>query len=181
MSLIRSVAEARESIRQKRQEFEQRMKETCIIAVLLGAGGKGLEKRRNIEEKLEKEGILALIPEDDFAPDVAPSITEEAVLEKSDVDIIFINVESWGSATEFGQYHDKEGVAPKLRILVPYRHHPLYGTSTGYLTDLYLTHIAKYGHVYAYDDSETTAFPTSERIIMKLATRHRVLAALGKI
>lgn len=157
------------------------MRETCIIAVLLGAGGKGLKKRRNIEKKLEKEGILTLIPEDDFAPDVAPSITEQSVLEKSDVDIVFIDVESWGSATEFGQYHDKEGVAPKLRILVPYRYHPLYGTSASYLTDLYLTHTAKYGHVYAYDDSERTAFPTSEKIIMKLAIRYRLLVVIGKI
>ena len=181
MSLIRSFEEAKQSIRQKRQELEQRVKETCIIAVLLGAGGKGLEKRRKIEEKLEKEGILALIPEDDFAPDVAPSITEEAILEKADVETIFINIESWGSATEFGQYHDKEGVAPKLRILVPYKYHPLHGTCSGYLMDLYLSHIVKYGHVYAYDDSGRTAFSTSEKIIMKLATRHRFLVALGKI
>lgn len=179
--MIRSFEEVRESIRQKRRELEQRVKETCIIAVLLGAGGKGLDKRRNIEEKLEKEGVLALIPEDDFASDVAPSITEKAVLEKSDVDIIFINVESWGSVTEFGQYHDKERVAPKLRVLVHYKYHPLYGTSTSYLTDLYLTHIVKYGHVYACDDSKTTTFPTSEKIIIKFAARHKMLLALGKI
>jgi len=179
--MIRSLEEARETVRQKRQELQQRVRETCIIAVLLGAEGKGLDNRRKIKEKLEKEGVLALIPEDDFAPDVAPSITEEAVLEKSDVDVIFINVESWGSVTEFGQFHDEERIAPKLRVFVPHEYHPLYGTSIGYLTDLYLTHVVKYGHVYAHDDSERTIFPCSEKIIIKLTLRHKMLVALGKI
>ena len=70
------------SIQEKRRELERRVKEICIIVVLLGAGSIGLERRRHIDKKLKKEGILSLVPEDDFAPDVAPSLTEEAVLER---------------------------------------------------------------------------------------------------
>ncbi len=102
-------------------------------------------------------------------------------MERADVDLIFINVESWGSATEFAQFHDKKLIAPKLRVLVPYKHHPLYGTSKSYLTDLYLTHLAIYGHVYAYDDERESIFPTSEKIIVTLSLRYRRLKALGKI
>ena len=179
--MFKNFQVARESIQEKRRELERHVKETCIIVALLGAGGYGLERRRNIDKKLEKEGILSLIPEDDFAPDVAPSSTEEAVLERADVDLIFINVESWGSATEFGQFHDKNNIAPKLRVLTPHEYHPMYGSSTSYLTDLYLTHMVKHGHVYAYDDSSRSTFPTSEKIVMTIATRYRRLVALGKI
>lgn len=161
--MLKSLQEARKLIREKRRELEQRVKETCIIVVLLGAGGKGLERRRKLDEILEKDGILTLVPEDDFAPDAAPSLTEEAVLEKADVDLIFINVESWGSATEFGQFHDKRSIAQKLRVLTFYEYHPIYGASTSYLTDLYLIHMVKYGHVYAYDDNGRSVFPTSEK------------------
>lgn len=170
------------SIQETRRELEERVKETCIIVVLLGAGGRGLERRRNIDEKLEEEGILSLVPEDDFSlDDVAPSLTEEAVLKKDDVDLIFINVQSWGSATEFGQFYDKRDIAPKLRVLTPYQYHPIYGSSVDYLTDLYLTYTVKYGHVYAYDDSSRSGFPTSEKIVVTIATRHRSLVELGKI
>jgi len=175
------IRRARENIRREREKLEKRIRETCIIVVLLGAGGRGLEKRREIKEKLEEEGILALIPEEDFAPDIAPSLTEEALLRMADVDLIFINVESWGSATELAQFHDEEHIAPKLRVLVPYEHHPIYGSSTGYLSDLYLSHLAEYGHVYAYDDSKRSFFPTSERIILTLASRFRRLKAMGKV
>lgn len=179
--LLKNFEEARNLIHEKRRELEQRVRETCIIVVLLGAGGEGLEKRRIIDAKLEKEGILSLIPEDDFAPDIAPSLTEEAVLKDADVDLIFINVESWGSATEFGQFHDEKEIAPKLRLLTSHEYHPIYGSSTSYLSDLYLTHTAKYGHVYAYDDSNGSSFPASEKIVMIIAIRYRMLAALGKI
>jgi len=179
--MFKSLQEARKSIQEKRRELERRVGETSIIVVLLGVGNKGLERRRNLDEKLEEVGILSLVPEDDFAPDVAPSLTEEAILERADVDLIFINVESWGSATEFGQFHDKRDIAPKLRVLTPYKYHPIYGSSTSYLTDLYLTHTVKYGHVYAYDNSSRSAFPTSEKIVITIATRYRRLVALGKI
>ena len=64
-------------VRGERKRFEEMVREACIIVVLLGAGGKEIRKRRNIAKKLRDNGIIALIPEDDFAPDVAPSLTEE--------------------------------------------------------------------------------------------------------
>lgn len=178
---IRVIQETMQKIRKVIRELESQVKDTCIIVVLLGAGGKGVEKRRSICKRLEENGMLVLIPEDDFAPDVAPSAVEEEVLRLADVDLIFVNVESWGSTTEFGQFHDKEEIAPKLRVMVPHTYHPLYGNSVGYLTDLYLTHLAKYGHIYAYDDDEESAFPTSEGIVITLASRYRLLKALGRV
>ncbi|MEM2930799.1 MAG: hypothetical protein QW797_08090 [Thermoproteota archaeon] len=40
-----------------------------------------------------------------------------------------------------------------------HEHHPLYGNSASYLTDVYLTHLAVFGHVYAVGDSRETFFP----------------------
>jgi len=55
------------------------------------------------------------VPEDDFS-DVPPSLAERSTLKESDVELVFVNVESWGSATEFGQFHTDEKIAPKLRV-----------------------------------------------------------------
>jgi deoxyxylulose-5-phosphate synthase len=170
-----------DSIRNERKRFETLVRETCIIVVLLGAGGKEIRKRRSIARKLKDSGIIALIPEDDFAPDVAPSLIEEFIFKHSDVDLVFLNVESWGSATELAQFYDDIRIAPKLRILTFHKYHPLYGSSKSYLSDLYLTHIAKYGHVYAYDDSKESAFPTSKKIILTLSISYKILRALGKV
>jgi len=168
-------------ISSERRKFESLVREACIIVILLGAGGKEIVKRRNIAKKLRDNGIIALIPEDDFAPDVAPSLTEEFIFKHSDVDLVFLNVESWGSATEFAQFHDDIRIAPKLRVLTFHKHHPLYGNSKSYLSDLYLTHIAKYGHVYAYDDKGESTFPTSEKIVLTISIRYKLLRALGKV
>ncbi|MGC9346029.1 MAG: hypothetical protein ACP5ER_04475 [Candidatus Bathyarchaeales archaeon] len=178
---IRGFEDIRDGILEGRKRLEEHVRDTCIIVVLLGAGGRGIERRREIARKLEENWILVLIPEDDFAPDVAPSLTEEAILERADVDLIFVNVESWGSVVEFVQFHNKELIAPKLRVLTLYKYHPLYASSKSYLTDLYLTHLAKYGHVYAYDDGKGRVFPTSEKIIVTLSLRYKQLKALGKI
>lgn len=168
-------------IRNEKKRLEELIKETCVIVVLLGAGGKQIDRRRKIACKLEDNGIIALIPEDDFAPDVAPSLTEEAIFKKADVHLIFLNVESWGSVTEFAQFHDDAIIAPKLRILTYHKYHPLYGSSKSYITDLYLSHIAKYGHVYACDDEEKSVFPDSERVVLTLSIRYKFLKALGKV
>jgi len=176
-----SIRKAIEEIHRKRLELEQRTKETCVITALLGAGGKGLEKRKEIDKKLEEEGIICLIPEDDFAPDVAPSLTEEALFKQADVDLVFVNVASWGAATEFGQMANIDQIAPKLRVLVPSHHHPLCGSSKSYLTDLYLTHMTKHGHVYAYGENRNSSCPTPERIVVTSAKRFKMMKALSKI
>lgn len=169
----------RDRVRQELSELERRVRESCIVVALLGAGGKGIVERRKIGQRLEAKGIIALIPEDDF-PEFSPSLIEEVILRRADIDLIFINVESWGTVAEFVQFHDEKDIAPKLRVLVQHAYHPLYGNSTSYLTDVYLTHLAVYGHLYAYGNEEC-GFPTSERIIMVLANRYKELKFLGKI
>lgn len=176
-----SIDDIKSWIRNEKKRIENLLKETQIIVVLLGAGGKGIEIRREIAKKLDYNGIIALIPEDDFAPDVAPCLTEEAIFKEADLDLIFVNVESWGSAIEFVQFHDNVIVAPKLRILTYYKHHPIYGSSKSYLTDLYLSYIAKYGHVYAYGDEKRNGFPSPEEIILILSLRYKLLKVFGKV
>ena len=167
------VRNAQEIVKRFRKILEEKVKDTSIIVVLLGAGGRGLKKRRKIRAKLEEEGVIAIIPEDDFPAEGAPSVAEE------DIDLVYVDVESWGSATEFAQFHEKKTTAHKLRVLTRREYHPLYGTSQSYLTDLYLSHLAVYGHVYAY--SEEGCFPPPEEIILKLSRRYKKLKALGKI
>lgn len=167
--------ELKKFIHLKRREIESRLKETFLIVFLMGAGGKGLAERRKIKDILEKEGITAIIAEDDLPKDVAPSLSEKYVLKSKEVELAFINVESWGSVAEFAQYHEDPTIAPKLRVLVESRFHPLYGTESSYLTDLYLTHLAVYGHVYAYGEAP---FPSCADIIKKLAIRYKEWKAL---
>ena len=171
------LEKARNRIKRELTELAERVKETPIIVVLLGAGNKGLKKRKSIKEILEREGVICLIPEEDFPKEVSPSIIEEAIFRKADVDLIFVNVESWGSATEFAQLVRIKEVAQKLRVLTHYKYHPLYGRSKSYLTDLYLTYMALYGHVYAYSNCGKT-FPTDSEIIVTLAKRFREIKAM---
>ncbi len=178
-TLTRRLNDARRKIREEIERLAKKIGDTCIIVALLGAGGRGIEERRRIKLHLEKMNIITLIPEDDIPEELSPSLLEEAILTKSDIDLIFVNVESWGTATEFAQFHDKHEIAYKLRVLVPAEYHPIYGREGGYLTDLYLTHLTLYGHVYAYGNGER--FPKPEKIILTIAMRFKELKALGKI
>jgi len=117
--------------------------------------------------------MIPLVPEEDFPREIAPSLVEIAMLSKGDIDLVFVNVESWGSATEFAQLHRNSRIAPKLRVLVDHAHHPLYGSSTSYLSDLYMTHMAVFGHVYAVDGERTGPFPSPHEVTLKLAERYR--------
>jgi hypothetical protein len=146
--------------------------------VLLGAGGRGLDLRRKIKERLKGEGIISIVPEDDFPADVALDLVERSTLRKGDVELVFINVESWGSATEFGLFLADEKIAPKLRVLVNYKHHPFHGNSKSYLSDAYLTHMAVYGHVYPYKESGRYPFPMVDEVVLRLAKRYKEWRAL---
>jgi hypothetical protein len=66
----------------------------------------------------------------------------------------------------------------KIRVLVECPYHPLYGSESSYLTDIYLTHLAVYGHVYTFGDEPGSVFPTSESIILGLADRYRAWKTL---
>jgi len=144
----------------------------------MGASGQGLRQRRRLRGVLSRRGLLALVPEDDFPRDIAPSLVERAMLSEGDVDLAFINLESWGTATEFGQFHEIRRIARKLRILVDHQYHPLHSNSRSYLTDLYLTHLAVYGHVYPVARARRSLLPSVKKTVTKLAVRYSQWKAL---
>lgn len=161
-----------------RRDYERKIAGTRVIVVLLGAGGDGLRDRRVLSARLREKGIGVIIPDDDLPADVSLSIVERDMLSAMDVDLAFVNVQSWGSAAEFAEFQADERIAPKLRILVSRKHHPLYGSSTasGYLTDTYMTHEAVYGHVNMYRVREETVpdwLPAADEIVLKLSERYR--------
>jgi hypothetical protein len=160
------------------EELRRRLGRTSLIVVLLGAGGRGLAYRRNVRRGLSSRGIIALIPEEDFPPSISTSLAEEAMLSRGDAELVFVHIQSWGSACEFAQFHQSRAIARKLRVLVPPQYHPLHGRSKSYLTDLYLTHLALHGHVYPVS-SEDRSFPSAKKVIVKLSERDRMLKAIG--
>ena len=121
---------------------------------------------------------------------MAASLSERDMLSQADLDLAFINVQSWGSAAEFAEFQSESDIAPKLRILVERKYHPLYGTSdgSGYLTDSYLTHDAVFGHVYMYrlqwrkdgkeEEDSPEWIPSTDEIILKISDRYRQWKAL---
>ena len=158
--------------------LKRTLRRTRLVVALLGAGGQGLSERRRIASALARQGVQTVVPEDDFPDEEAPSLVEEEVLSGGNVDLVFVNVESWGSAAEFAQLRANPRIARKLRVLVSPAHHPLFEGGTGYLTDLYLSHLAEFGHVYAVD-GEALARPRSAlAVIEKLSARHRQVKAL---
>lgn len=56
--------------------------------------------------------------------------------------------------------------------MVAREHHPLYGSSSGYQADTYLTHGAVYGHVYMQGE-RAHGIPSSEEIVVKISERYR--------
>ena len=158
--------------------MEDRLKRSGLLVMLLGSSGRGLDERRAVAHVLGSRGIIALVPEDDFPPEVGPSVIEEEILERSDVDLVFLSIESWGAATEFGQFSSNPRIAPKLRVLVRPEYHPVHSPSGSYLSDLYLTHLVRYGHVYPVDGGRQAPVPSAKALIPMLAERHREIKAL---
>src|SRR5437867_1872393 len=120
------------------QDFEQEVRQTVIVIALLGSESKGLAERRGLASTLAPKGVLAFIPEDHLPQEVSPALAEPALLSKGDLDLVFLNVESWGTATEFGQFSENPAIARKLRVMVKPEYHPFHGTSKSYLSDAYL-------------------------------------------
>ncbi|MGH9919688.1 MAG: hypothetical protein ACRD6W_12595, partial [Nitrososphaerales archaeon] len=131
-------------------ELRRRIAGEATTVVLLGASGDGLDERTAIAQDLAGRGIRAIIPEGHFPHDVPLSLVERVMFSAEEVDLIFVNVQSWGSAAEFTELSGDAKTVRKLRLLVARKHHPLYGSppSGGYLTDAYMTHEAVFGHVY---------------------------------
>jgi len=167
---------------EEESSLRSRISEEKLTVVLLGASERGLEGRRAIAQDLAKRGIIALVPEDDFPDDVALSLANRNILSADRVDLVFVNVQSWGSTAEFSELSGLEGVVGKLRVLVPRRFHPFYGSSGGYLTDAYMTHEAVHGHVYIYREEEDTDeprwIPSPLEITTRIAERYKQWKAL---
>ena len=136
-----------------------------------------LEERRDIARALERGGMNVVVPEDDLPHDASPSLAEEEMIVHGDADVVFLNVDSWGTAAEFGQYADRGPWARKLRVLVRAEYHPLYGQRRSYLSDLYLNHLAVFGHVYAVGIPGDVPASTVPRLVELLARRYRAVLA----
>ena len=164
-------------VRELRERLEARERRTSLTVALLGAEGAGLQERRDIAKVLEGGGMNVLIPEDDLPGDVSPSLAEEEMLAHGDLDLVFLNVDSWGTATEFGQLYGRAPLARKLRVIVQAEYHPLYGTRRSYLSDLYLSHLAVFGHVYAVGMPGEVPASTVTQLVPLLARRFRAVRA----
>lgn len=160
------------------RRLERKLRQTAVFVALLGAGGPGLAERRKMAAVLTRPGISVIVPEDALPDNMGPSLAEKALFSRNDVDLVFVNVESWGSAAEFAQFHEDRRIAPKLRVLVSARRHPLHGAATGYLSDLYLSHLAEFGHVYAIDGRNRVRLPSALTVIGTLSERCRQIKAL---
>jgi len=164
-------------------ELQRQIKKQRVIIALLGAGGRGLAERRTVASELRGLGFNTIIPEDALPLEVSPSIAEPELLAWPELDLAFLNIESWGSASEFAQFQSDSRIANKLRVIVPRRHHPLYGSgvSSGYLTDMYLTHDAVFGHVYMHDDGSAAdgSLPSAKEIIITISQRFRQWKAIN--
>jgi hypothetical protein len=156
----------------KIREVREKVKKESLTVALLGAGGRGLDERRSLATELSTTGINVIVPEDRLPPELSPSIAERRLLSSRELDLAFVNIESWGSAAEFSEFHDDSKIAPKLRVIVDRRHHPIYGSASGYLTDVYLTHDTVFGHVYMHGDG-AEGLPSSREIVMKISERFR--------
>lgn len=169
-------------VESKTREVQRRIKGARIVVALFGAGGSGLKERRSIAQELTSIGVVVVIPEDALPAALAPSLLERLILSSDDLDLVFVNVDSWGSAAEFSEFRNNQKVAPKLRVLVERDYHPLYGSSKGYLTDAYLTHDAVFGHVYMYrktNERSVDRTPTPRDIVLTISERYRQWKALS--
>jgi len=131
------------------------------------------KRRKEIKEKLQKLGNNALFPEELRLEYPA---TEELILfQNEDIDLLIILPEAWGSISEFNTFSQNQKLSLKLRIFVPLKYHPLYGSNENFLTDAYLTFLAEYGHVYYFqNDNELIS------IITKLTECYRRICYLKK-
>ena len=168
----------------KRRFTEKLQKENDIKIFILGSGFPDIRKcleqscescgnekcvepkrRKKVRDALRCLNIISIFPEECSL--LHPVIEQEFIFENEDVDqIIILSEDPRGSAHELGIYSKDKLIAPKLRVFVPTKYHPLedpfdthfnnpldYLSLLGdqsFMTNAYLTHLTKYGHVYAF-------------------------------
>jgi len=109
--------------------------------------------RREISNKIEEQGHIVQFLEDFDLP--VPAIDEKIFIKKKEVDLVFILPESQGSQFEFSNFIEDPEIAPKLRIFVDSKYHPLDSNrkDKSVLINGYLVFLTQYGHVYSYNDT----------------------------
>src|SRR2546422_11317173 len=80
-------------VHQIRREAEQRLQRSGLVVILLGSSGRGLDERRDVARVLTRRGIVSLVPEDDFPVESGPSALEVDIVERRDVDLVFLRIE----------------------------------------------------------------------------------------
>ncbi len=110
--------------------------------------------RREISNKIEEQGHIVQFLEDFDLP--VPAIDEKFFIKKREVDLVFILPESQGSQFEFSNFMEDSEIAPKLRIFVERKYHPLDSNieDKSLLSNGYLVFLTQYGHVYSYNDTK---------------------------
>lgn len=151
-------------------EYQKELETVVPVVVICGAGKCDVERfcedcdpseklgciydqRKRISQVLNESSCISILFEEDFDLDIA-SIEEQIILRNDDVEIVFIIPSSVGSAAELALFARDPIIKPKLRVLVPYQHHPLYAKSRSFLTSHYLELMSELGHIYPFDPSE---------------------------
>lgn len=126
--------------------------------------------------------LQCLFPKTNIDPSFNPVLAEQAILSGSDVELVFIHVNSWGTSNEFGQFSQSSEIAPNLRVLVDHEYHPLHirdERNRSFLSSAYLLFMARFGHVYAIRGT-SELFPTAETAVMILSDITRQLRFFQK-
>jgi hypothetical protein len=187
----RNIKRSIKSIEQLKERLQKGIQGRALTLFVLGKGFPKKEKcfercincpitdckepkrRKVIKEKLMELGNNALFPEE--LKLVFPATEEQIIFRENDVDLLIILPEAWGSVSEFNTFSQNRKLALKLRIFVPKLYHPLYGSTSNYLTDAYLTYLAEYGHVYYFQNDDELI-----SIIEKLTECYRRVCYLNK-
>ena len=167
------IAERKKILENFNKSFQLRHKQKSLIIFNFGAGfPKGKEcleccegctdqnciepkRRKLIRKEIESRLEYQVFFPEEFDLEV-PSIDEKIIIIEEKIDLVIILPESIGSRYEFSNYSQDPKIAPLLRIFVPVEYHPL-GVNReeqGILSNGYLIHLTKYGHVYSYRDDK---------------------------
>jgi len=165
------IVERKNFVEDIKKSFQQRYRQKSLMIFNFGAGfPKGKEcleccegcttenciepkKRKLIRKEIESRLEHHVCFPEEFDLDV-PAIDEKIILREENIDLVIILPESFGSRYEFSNYSQDPQIAPLLRIFVPTKYHPLKVNreEQSILSNGYLIHLTKYGHVYSYKD-----------------------------
>ncbi|MEX2683062.1 MAG: hypothetical protein Q6373_015845 [Candidatus Sigynarchaeota archaeon] len=82
------------------------------------------------------------------------SVDEELILMNSEIDMVIILPESFGSVAELVDFSHNRKIYPKMRVFVKKRYHPQQGESKSYLRDFLRKFDARGGRVYWFESDD---------------------------